>query len=467
MSPSYPHFNTPRVDRYHGSLSNDHMRPSIQKTSRLGVFILLCLSAAAWGGPGDGINIGAWVLSPYLDLNLTHDSNVYKDYTNVISDMYFEPELGLRVGSSSDTNMLSLRGNLFYSKREYDTENNRDFTTYGDSMTLRIGNGRKSLIELIQSYRFLDDNDRHASDIESSSLSGEMVEDSNTLDLEREINQLGASISRRMTDKLELALSYRYSGVAYENKTHERLDPKDLGVPDGLDLDGHIWQLDGALGLTDKTDAFLTLRQGLQYQEGTEDPAELTTLRIGLKTQGSEKLAYTVGGGVEYYARPSETSFEDADIDENDVEIDEEGVHSDNHQISFNFAASADWFITEKLTFRCGGFNGTQFSSFYEGNGLEYISGWAGLGYRWKPSWIFSVRGVYREDDYLDLVTHQDVTKDRLDKRLEGHARIDYLAPKGGFLRIYLEATYDEVDSNFDFVDYVDERLILGADIRY
>ena len=77
------------------------------------------------------------------------------------------------------------------------------------------------------------------------------------------------------------------------------------------------------------------------------------------------------------------------------------------------------------------------------------------------------MRGVYREDDYLDLVTHQGVTKDRLDKRTEGHARIDYLAPKGGFLRIYLEASYDEVDSNFDFVDYVDERLILGADIRY
>ena len=80
---------------------------------------------------------------------------------------------------------------------------------------------------------------------------------------------------------------------------------------------------------------------------------------------------------------------------------------------------------------------------------------------------IFSVRGVYREDDYLDPVTHQGVTKDRFDKRMEGHARIDYLAPGGGFLRIYLEATYDKVDSNFDFVDYEDQRIILGANVRY
>ena len=422
------------------------MRLCTQAVRRIGACALLCLSASAWGSPGNGINIASWVFSPHLDLNLSHDSNVYKDYTNAIGDIYFEPELGLQFGSSADTNLFSVRGNLFYSEREYSHEKNRNFNTYGDHVTLRIGNGRKSLLELIQAYRFLDDNDRHASDIESSVLSGEMVEDSNTLDLEREIHQLGASISRRMTDKLELALSYRYSGVMYENLTHDRLDPKDLGVPDGLDLDGHIWQLDGALGLTDKTDAFLTLRQGLQYQEGTEDPAELTTIRVGLKTQGTEKLAYTAGGGLERYARPTETE------DESDV--------------TFNFAASADWFITEKLTFRCGGFNGTQFSSFYENNGLQFISGWAGFGYRWKPSVIFSVRGVYREDDYLDPVTHQGETKDRFDKRLEGHARIDYLAP-GGFLRLYLEGTYDEVDSNFDFVDYEDQRLILGANIRY
>jgi hypothetical protein len=97
---------------------------------------------------------------------------------------------------------------------------------------------------------------------------------------------------------------------------------------------------------------------------------------------------------------------------------------------------------------------------------MEYISGWAGLGYRWKPSVTFSVRGIYRQDDYLDPVTHQGVTRDRVDDRVEGHARVDYLAP-GGFLRLYLEGTYDEVDSNFDFADYVDQRVMLGAIIRY
>jgi hypothetical protein len=420
---------------------------------------LILIRPFARAGPGDGIRLGSWAVSPYLDLIFAYNSNVYKDKTNEISDTFFEPELGLRFSSSSETNNFSIQGNLFLSLREYTTEKNRNFTTYGDNVTVRWGNGRKTLLELIQSYRLIDDNDRHASDIESSRLSAELVQDSNTLDLERHVNQLGASLARRFTDKLELALSYRYSGVDYENISHDRLDPKQLGVPRGLDLDGHIWQFDGALGLTDKTDAFLTLRQGRQYQEDTEGAANLTTIRLGLKSQGSDKLVYNAGGGLERYERPGETQPVEG-IERYEL------VLEDESRVTFNFVASADWFITEKITFRCGGYNGTQFSSFYRGNGMEYLSAWAGLGYRWKPSTTFSVRGIYREDDYLDPVRHQGIAVDRFDQRVNLRARIDYLPP-GGFLRIYLEATHDQVRSNLDFVEYVDQRLSIGAQLRY
>jgi hypothetical protein len=438
------------------------MRVCIHHLFHAGVVLLLAAAAsAAEAKPGDGIRIGSWVFSPHVEAVFCHDSNVYKDKTNVIEDLFFEPELGLRFSSSSETNRLSIQGNLFYSDRQYDTETNRDFKTYGDNITLRWGNDRKTLLELIQSYRLIDDNDRHASDFESSPLSAELIQDSNTLDLEREVHQFGASVARRFTDKLQLAISYRYSGVDYENETHDRLDPKQLGVPRGLDLEGHVWQFDGALGLTDKTDAFLTLRQGLQYQEDTDGAANLTTIRLGLKSQGSDKLVYNVGGGLERYERPGETKPVEG-VERYELVLEERNTS----RVSFNFSTALDWFITEKLTFRCGGYNGTQFSSFYQGNGMEYISGWAGLGYRWKPSTIFSVRGIYREDDYLDPVTHQGITVDRFDKRFNGRARIDYLAP-GGFLRLYLEGTYDEVQSNLDFVEYVDKRLMIGAQLRY
>lgn len=413
---------------------------------RAGVLLLWALTVAAQARPGEGVGLGSWVFSPYLDLSYTDDSNVYKQSADEVRDTFFEPELGLRFSSSAQTNAFSIRGNLFYSDRSYTDETEQNFNAYGDNVTLRYQPGRPFLLELSQSYRHLDDIDRHTADIETTHLSEEIVEDSNTLDTPRDIQRLGALVSRRMSDKLELGLSYRYASVDYDNEAQRNSSPGAMDVQRGLDLDGHILQFEGAWAFTDKTDATLLLRHGIQNQEGTDGSADLTTLRLGLRTQGADKLVCRLGGGVERYDRPSQLD-EDPDV-------------------SFSFSVAADWFITEKLTFRCEGYNGTQFSSFYLGNALEFTSFWAGLGYRWKPSTTFSVRAIYREDDYLDPVVHQGQSIDRLDKRFEGHVRADYIAP-GGFLQLYLKASYDDVDSNLDFVDYADTRLILGAILRY
>ncbi|HQQ61014.1 MAG: outer membrane beta-barrel protein [Kiritimatiellae bacterium] len=419
----------------------------IQLYRKLAIIALALVVGGGVGqaGPGDGIAIGSFVFSPYLELTGAYDSNVYKDRDDEIDDTFFEPELGLRFSSSLETNLFSIRGNVFYSDRRYSSEDNRDFDSYGDSLDARWG-GNKTLLQLIQSYRSLDENDRHAADLESSPLATDLVEDSNTLDLQREIHQVGALISRRMSDKLELGLSYRYFAVFYDDEANDRLGPGTLVVPNGLDLDEHGLQLDGALKLTDKTDLTLTLRQSRQTQESTDDAADSTVARLGLQSQGTQKLVYHAGAGLERYQRPLDTD--------------------DETEWFFNFNVGADWYITEKLTLRCGGYNGAQFSAFYTQNALEYISGWVGLGYRWKPSTIFSVRGVYRVDDYLDPVTHEGVTRDRKDERIEGHARMDYIVP-GNFLRFHLQFSYDEVDSNFDFTDYVDKRVVMGATICY
>ncbi|NLG35416.1 MAG: hypothetical protein GX548_08695 [Lentisphaerae bacterium] len=423
------------------------MRKYIPRWAWCALPLALALGQAVTrAGPGDGVRIRSWVLNPYFELTLTDTSNVYKDRFDPIRDTFIEPELGIRFSSSSETNCFNIVGSLFYSERKYAHEKTRDFSTYGDSLTFRGGHGRRASVELIQSYRHLDDNDRHASDFETSELAGDMVQDSNTLDLERDIHQIGGTLARRFTDKLEAGVSYRYSGVLYENLTHDRLDPKQLGVPYGLDLHGHIWQVDGGLALTDKTDATLTFRHGRQYQEDTDGSARMETLRLGLKTKNASKTIYHAGIGVEQYRRPPH-------ID-------------DKARLSFNYNFAVDWFLTEKITFRSGGFNGTQFSSFYQSNALEYYSIWAGLGYRWRPSTTFSVRGVYRFDDYLDPVTHEGVTRDRKDTRLTGHLRADYLATRGS-VRLFAEATYDEVISNFDFVEYEDIRIVLGIHLRY
>ncbi len=395
--------------------------------------ISLLAPLAASADPGDGIGVGSWLLSPYIDINATYDSNVYKTRDNEIADTFFEPEFGLRMSSSTETNLLTLRGNAFMSRREYSSESSQDFSSWGDNLSLQYGRPEHFTIEGIQSFRHVQDYDRHASDMESSGLSESMVQDIHTLSAERNINQIGLGATRRLTDKTELTLGYRYCDVLYANDQF-------------LDLDGQVGQIDAAYLMTDKTAAFLSLHGGIQNQEGTDGSATYAIARLGATTRGSDKMAYNAGAGIEHYTRPVASGNESFD--------------------TFNFNVTADWYVTEKVTLRCGGLNGTQLSSFYEGNGLNYVSGWAGAGYRWKPSTILSVRGIYRRDSYLDPVPDGNTTIDRADTRIEAHARIDYTAP-ANFLKLYFEASLDIADSNINTADYVDKRIMVGAELLY
>lgn len=408
---------------------NTTTRRILAASSALATLTLIVASSDA----GTGLGLGSWRLSPYLELGGTYDSNVYKTRDAEVSDVYAEPELGLRFSSSTETNRLTLGGNLFYSRREYASESDLSFNTYGDNVGLRYGEQQRSFAELVQSFRRVRDNDRHASDIETSGLSASMVQDIHTLSAQRDVHQLGATAEQRLTDKTDLTVGYRYASSAYDEEGF-------------FDLDGHLGQADLAYLLTDKTAAFVSFRYGVQSQEESSGTADLATVRLGLQARGTEKVTCKIGIGMERYERPLDTGDETTD--------------------SFNFDVSADWYVTEKVTLRCGGYNGTQLSSFYRGNGLDFISGWVGGGYRWRPSTTFSVRGVYRVDDYLDPVAYEESTIDREDTRFEAHARIDYTLPSD-LLKVYFELSHDLVDSNVEPVDYVDSRVMVGADIRY
>lgn len=113
----------------------------IQLYRKLAIIALALVVGGGVGqaGPGDGIAIGSFVFSPYLELTGAYDSNVYKDRDDEIDDTFFEPELGLRFSSSLETNLFSIRGNVFYSDRRYSSEDNRDFDSYGDSLDARWG----------------------------------------------------------------------------------------------------------------------------------------------------------------------------------------------------------------------------------------------------------------------------------------------------------------------------------------
>lgn len=412
------------------------MTASPRRTRRAHALLAACIGVLttlrALAEPGQGVRAGSWVFSPCLDVVLTGDSNVYKTRRDETADYFLEPELGLQVSSSSEEREFSLTGNAFYSERSYAAERSQDFNSFGDGLRLLYGGRDAGSVEAIHTFRRITDNDRHASDIESSDLSADMVQDIHTLGAKRDINQLGLSADRALSEKTRLALAYRYTSMTY-------------GKSGYLDLDGQLGQADASLFVTDKTSLFLTGRLGVQTQEGTPGSATLGTLRLGAQTRNSDKLVYKAGAGVERYALPGE---EDDPAD----------------SLSFDF--SADWFVTDKVTLRGGGYNGTQLSSFYADNGLNYISLWTGAGYRWTADTTLSLRAIFRRDDYLDPVPEAGGLINRQDDRAEGHARIDYFMPDR-IVKIFLELSYEYVDSNIDTVDYADTRIILGASAHY
>lgn len=407
---------------------------------------LVCVAHVTLADSGDGIRLGPALMHPYLDLNAVWDSNVYRTPEDEIDDFFFEPEIGLRLGMSWKDEAWNLLAHAFYADREYVKETQRQFNSYGESLALRYRQDQRTYLEVLQSYRYLNDNDLHYADLDAARLPNTVKDDLNTLNFPRDSHRVGALASRRLTDKTELALAYQYSGVAYHEKSITEKVEDAAGSSAAQDLDIHAAQIEGALRLSDKTDAFLSLNQSWQYQEGTSGAADLSALMLGLKTAGTDKLTYRANGGIQKFSPPK--SLED------------------ESETLFVLQIIAEWFATEKISIRAGGGNGTQFSAIYQGNSINYLTVWTGLGYQWTDRWSLWLRGVYRQDDYRRPVPYEEALVDRRDHRYEAQLRAEYAAP-GGFLNVYAQTTWDSVDSNIWRSTYDQIRFTVGAIARY
>ncbi len=86
--------------------------------------------------------------------------------------------------------------------------------------------------------------------------------------------------------------------------------------------------------------------------------------------------------------------------------------------------------------------------------------------YDFTDTLTISLTGSYREDDYLDPVVELGEERIRLDERIAGLARIDYVPPRQ-FLTIFLEGGYEQSESTIYHYNYDQLRLGGGLSIRY
>lgn len=390
--------------------------------------VLGCLSGVvvASAQPGDGIHAGLWKFSPFVDLSGVYDSNIGKASQGGQEDNYLNSTLGLRAGRS--TYDLDVSGLGFLSQRNYADETGRDFGSAGEVLRLKYGNRDRFVMEVDQSFRRVEENDRYGSEAAVGGTSPDSVLDVSSWAL-RDIHQVGVSFGKDLTDKTDLDIGYRFDSVNYKQ-------------PGLFDLGSQGIQAESSHKLTDKTAALITLNAGEQTSDSMDGAANYYTARVGFKTRGTEKVDFKAGVGTQRHDRPG-----DAD-----------------DKISVSYEGAASWMATEKTVLQVGGRNGSQVSVLYSGNVTDYAAFWFGAAYRPTELLTFSVNGVYRVDDYADPVSVNGGLVDRVDRGKTVRARADYMTPRK-FLRVYLEAEHEVVDSNAS--SFESTRASLGVTLQY
>jgi hypothetical protein len=381
----------------------------------------------AYAAPGQGIHKGPLTVSPYADVSGTYDSNVNKAPANEKEDVFFDSALGLRAGYT--TYLFDLNALGFISHRNYADATDKDFGAGGEMLRAKYGNRDQIVLEADQTFRRIEDNDRYANEAAVGGVSPDSVLDV-TSRSQRDVNQVGISAGKNITDKLELDAGYRFDDVNYDETSL-------------FDLRNHVGQLETAYRLTDKTAGLLTVKGGLQENLSLDNEAEYYAARLGLKTKGTDKVTFKGGAGAQYYDQANGDS-----------------------ETLFNFDLVSAWAASDKIVFQAGGRNGAQMSSLYADNGTDYQIYWLGGTYRITPAISTTLSGAYRVDDYMNPVTDNGLTYARSDAGFGGRLRADYQSP-AKFLKIYTEASYENMDSNVQNQDYTDTRIAMGAVLSY
>lgn len=385
----------------------------------------MLLACVAIAGPGEGIRSGPWTIVPYAGVSGTYDSNIGRTSTDKVSDEFFDSTLGLRLGYSSY--LVDFSGLGFLSSRVYADDSDSDFGSGGELLRLKYGNRDQVEVEVDQTFRNVTDVDRYGSEAAVGGVSPDSVLDISARS-QRDINQAGISAGKNVTDKLELDAGYRFDDVRYEEASL-------------ADLQDHVGQVEVAYKVTEKTAGLATVKGAVQKNVSLDDSADYYAARLGLKTKGTDKVTFKGGAGLQRYSP--------ADGDAN---------------TGFNFDFSASWAARDRVIVEAGGRNGSVLSSLYSDNGTDYQVEWLAVIYRVLPSLTTTLSGAYRVDDYMNRVTSGGVVVDRKDRGVAGRLRAEYQAP-AKFIKVYSEATYEEVASNV--ADYNDVRFALGAVLSY
>jgi hypothetical protein len=400
------------------------------------VLTLFCVlpSTLVRAQSGDGITSGNWNIRPYAEVGVAFDDNVYRSGANEVDDVYFDPKAGLLFRTSAEATMLTLSGGGFYNRREYMDESSRNNDSYGVGLSLELGFGEKSTAQIVAGYRLIEDEDTFGPVTQLKGVNRGLIQDIDASSKEREVVDAGVAFDRTLSDRTTGSLGLIYSALDYDD-------------PAALDLTGVIGQGSVDHDLTDKLGVFGLARVGMQEQDGDNQTADSIVGQLGLSLKPTDKLTLRAGAGAESYSREI-PGQEDIDTD------------------NFSFSLVLDLQATDKLKLSAGAYNGTQLSSAFSDNAIEFLNSFIGARFDVSSTLDLNIRAVYRKDDFVDPIVRDGVSVDREDERIQLVVRANYRPPVD-YLQVFAQVSTEDVDSSIQTIDYTRTVVMGGVSVAY
>lgn len=405
----------------------------------LAVFVLaLCGAGMALAAPGEGVRIGNLIVSPFLDLSMTYDSNVYLTRPDEEDDIFSDIVGG--VAFVNKTERLILAGRGWGQFRRYADATDKNSDGYGEKLNLVWGNERKLSLAVGQKFVRLDDYELTPRSVDTLNLPSQLLllTEDRTERVDRKLFDISPVLRYLPTDKTELDVGYSYNSVGYKDDT----------LYDWYENRG---QVEATHKITDKTAGLVTLQYSQQNSDSFQDPSTYYIVRGGVLQKVTAKTTVKAGVGVQDYNFGQQSST---------------GDNLDKTMMNFDVIAS--WQATDKLSFEASGRNAIQPATQYSANTKEVVLASVGVGYDVTDHLTFTLAGSYREDDYIGRVETPGGLRNKRRDLVGGRARLDY-RPHVKFCNVFVETTYEDVDDTVedDYNDYDQWRVSGGVSLRY
>ncbi|MFP6903670.1 MAG: outer membrane beta-barrel protein, partial [Verrucomicrobiota bacterium] len=333
-----------------------------------------CAGLTALADPGDGIRLDNLTLHPFVSGSVVSGSNVgltqlsepqdSPSAEEEAGDVFLELRYGLKMDYQRET--VLIKGSLYGYERYYQ-DLDLDNSGFGQSASLDAGSKERVAIRLSESYYVLQD---YA--LMNAALSGDEVLDNQLLEDrsdrllwmdKRDVINAGINLSRQLSAKMNLGVSYTYSMTDYD----------DIRL---FDASTRTLSGDVSWAKTAKTDAFLTGTYGVEDSDALDlGEGEERSVMVGMRTAATQKINYDLGVGYLDYVVDG---LEDID------------------QGGLNYAVGIGWTLSPKLALQASADKSFSTSAFVANNAREVQLAQVALSYRFSEAMGFGAALSFR-----------------------------------------------------------------------